>query len=75
MMPFYQNFSVLGRRNVLKYVSRIQLSRSNYAFQAKLRERATMMFIKDCAFKRYWVKTVSLCQWRTKEQSLVVCRR
>ena len=34
-----------------------------------------MMYIKDCAFKRYWVKTVSLCQWRTKEQSVMVCRR
>ena len=39
MMPFYQNFSVLGLRNVLKYVSRIQESRNNYAFHAKMRER------------------------------------
>ena len=52
MMPFYQNFSVLGLRNVLKYVSRIQESRNNYAFQAKMRERYYDVHQRLCTSKR-----------------------
>ena len=76
MMQFYLKFSVVGLRNVLNTSQKcIQLSRSNYAFTAKLRERASVMYFKGCAFKRDWLKTVRLCQWRTKVYSVVVCRR